>query len=112
MRCTRTAASGYHRSAGGIAMLDLLVRGGTLIDGTGAPRATGDVGIRGGKIAAVGRVDEPAPRTIDADGLWVTPGWVDVHTHYDRQGTRDSLLTPSCWHGVPPVVMGNRGVGF
>jgi N-acyl-D-aspartate/D-glutamate deacylase len=93
-------------------MLDLLVRGGTLIDGTGRPRATGDVGLRGGKIAAVGRVDEPARRTIDADGLWVTPGWVDVHTHYDGQVTWDSLLTPSCWHGVTTVVMGNCGVGF
>jgi N-acyl-D-aspartate/D-glutamate deacylase len=93
-------------------MLDLIVRGGTLIDGTGAPRATGDVGIRGGRIVAVGRVDEPARRTLDADGLWVTPGWVDVHTHYDGQVTWDSLLTPSCWHGVTTVVMGNCGVGF
>ncbi len=93
-------------------MLDLLVRGGTLIDGTGAPRAAGDVGIRDGRIAAVGRVDEPARRTLDADGLWVTPGWVDVHTHYDGQVTWDSLLTPSCWHGVTTVVMGNCGVGF
>ena len=93
-------------------MLDLLVRGGTVIDGTGAPRATADVGIRGGRIAAVGRVDEPARRTLDADGLWVTPGWVDVHTHYDGQVTWDSLLTPSCWHGVTTVVMGNCGVGF
>src|SRR5262245_666884 len=93
-------------------MLDLLVRGGTLIDGTGAARATADVGIRGGRIAAVGRVDEPTRRTLEADGLWVTPGWVDVHTHYDGQVTWDSLLTPSCWHGVTTVVMGNCGVGF
>jgi N-acyl-D-aspartate/D-glutamate deacylase len=93
-------------------MLDLLVRGGMVIDGTGAPRAAADVGIRGGRIAAVGRIDEPARRTLDADGLWVTPGWVDVHTHYDGQVTWDSLLTPSCWHGVTTVVMGNCGVGF
>jgi N-acyl-D-aspartate/D-glutamate deacylase len=93
-------------------MLDLLVRGGTLIDGTGAPCATGDVGIRDGRIAAVGRIAEPARRTIDAGGLWVTPGWVDIHTHYDGQVTWDSLLTPSCWHGVTTVVMGNCGVGF
>src|SRR5262249_11753497 len=96
----------------GNAMLDLLVRRGTLIDGTGAPSATADVGIGGGKIAAVGRVDEPARRTLDADGLWVTPGWVDVHTHYDGQVTWDPMLSPSCWHGVTTVVMGNCGVGF
>src|SRR5688572_9090996 len=93
-------------------MLDLVIRGGTLIDGTGAPRTTGDIGIRGGRIAAVGRVSEPAHRTVDADGLWVTPGWVDVHTHYDGQVTWDPMLTPSCWHGVTTVVMGNCGVGF
>ncbi len=93
-------------------MLDLIVCGGTLIDGTGAPRATADLGIRGGKIVAVGRVDGPARRTLDADGLWVTPGWVDVHTHYDGQVTWDAMLSPSCWHGVTTVVMGNCGVGF
>ncbi len=93
-------------------MLDLLVRGGSIVDGSGGPRFTGDVGIRAGRIVAVGRVEEEARRTLDAGGLLVTPGWVDVHTHYDGQVTWDSLLTPSCWHGVTSIVMGNCGVGF
>ncbi len=93
-------------------MLDLVIRGGTIVDGSGGERFTGDVGIQGGRIAAVGRVDEKGRREIDAAGLLVTPGWVDVHTHYDGQVTWDPLLTPSCWHGVTTVVMGNCGVGF
>jgi N-acyl-D-aspartate/D-glutamate deacylase len=93
-------------------MLDLVVRGGTIVDGSGGPSFTGDVGVREGRISEVGRVDEAARRTLDARGLLVTPGWVDVHTHYDGQVTWDSLIGPSCWHGVTTVVMGNCGVGF
>jgi N-acyl-D-amino-acid deacylase len=91
---------------------DLVIRAGTIVDGTGSAPFTGDVAIRDGKIAAVGRDVGAAKRTIDADGLTVTPGWVDVHTHYDGQVSWDPLLAPSVWHGVSTVVMGNCGVGF
>jgi N-acyl-D-aspartate/D-glutamate deacylase len=93
-------------------MLDLVIRGGTILDGSGSARFTGDVGVAGGRIAAVGRVDERGRREIDASGLLVTPGWVDVHTHYDGQVTWDDQISPSCWHGVTTIVMGNCGVGF
>src|SRR5262245_16042788 len=93
-------------------MHDLVIRAGTVVDGTGAPGRTADVAISDGVVTAVGRVDGPARRELDADGLLVTPGFVDVHTHYDGQATWDPLLTPSCWHGVTTVVMGNCGVGF
>ena len=91
---------------------DLVIRGGTLVDGTGAPARTADVAISGGVVTDVGRVDGPATQEIDADGALVTPGFVDIHTHYDGQATWDEQLTPSCWHGVTTVVMGNCGVGF
>jgi N-acyl-D-aspartate/D-glutamate deacylase len=93
-------------------MLDLIIRGGTLIDGTGAPRRTADVGVAGGKVVAVGKVDEQAERTVDADGALVAPGFVDIHTHYDGQATWDPRLQPSSGHGVTTIVMGNCGVGF
>ena len=91
---------------------DLIIRGGTLVDGTGAASRTADVAITDGQVVAVGRVDGAAHEEIDADGLLVTPGFVDIHTHFDGQITWDPLLTPTCWHGVTTVVMGNCGVGF
>ena len=94
-------------------MHDLVITGGTLVDGTGAPPRQADVAVDGGRITEVGTLDDTAARrTIDAGGLLVTPGFVDVHTHFDGQITWDPLLTPTCWHGVTTVVMGNCGVGF
>ncbi len=93
-------------------MHDLVIRGGTVVDGTGAPAAPGDVAIDNGRISAVGAVDGPARETIEAEGKLVTPGFVDIHTHFDGQITWDPTLSPSSWHGVTTVVMGNCGVGF
>ncbi len=93
-------------------MYDLVIRGGTVIDGSGGASRTGDVAVVDGKIAAVGGKLGPARREIDAGGLLVTPGFVDIHTHYDGQATWDSYLTPSSWHGVTTAVFGNCGVGF
>src|SRR3981189_259339 len=93
-------------------MHDIIIRGGTILDGTGAPAVTGDVAIEGGKIVAGGGPAGPGRRVIDADGLLVTPGWVDVHTHYDGQATWDPVLAPSSWHGVTTILFGNCGVGF
>ena len=93
-------------------MHDLVIRGGQVIDGSGSPRHTADVSIDGGRVVEVGQVSQRGARELDADGLLVTPGWVDVHTHYDGQATWDPYLSPSCWHGVTTVVMGNCGVGF
>lgn len=93
-------------------MLDTVIKGGQVVDGTGAPAFTADVGIKDGKIVEVGRVSTPAARTIDADGLSVTPGWLDIHTHYDGQATWDPDLDPSFSSGVTTALMGNCGVGF
>jgi N-acyl-D-amino-acid deacylase len=91
---------------------DVIIRGGTVVDGTGAAPRTADVAISNGMIAEVGRVSGSARRTIDADGLTVTPGFVDIHTHFDGQATWDPHLTPSCWHGVTTAILGNCGIGF
>jgi len=93
-------------------MHDLVIRGGTLVDGTGSPATPADVAVDDGRVTLVGRVDAEGGTEIDATGRIVTPGFVDVHTHYDGQVTWDPLLTPSTWHGVTTVVMGNCGVGF
>ena len=93
-------------------MHDYLIKGATIVDGTGTPPRKGDIAIAGGKIAAVGRADGPARETIDADGAYATPGWVDVHTHFDGQVSWDDELNPSFSHGVTSIVMGNCGVGF
>src|SRR3954452_7369801 len=93
-------------------MHDLVVRGGTVVDGTGAEARTADVAVTDGKVTDVGKVDSKGRQEIDATGLLVTPGWVDIHTHYDGQATWDDVLAPTAWHGVTTLVMGNCGVGF
>ena len=91
---------------------DLIVRGGTVLDGTGGPARTADVAVRDGIVTEVGRVDGRGRQELDADGLLVTPGLVDIHVHYDGQATWDDRLIPTSWHGVTTVVAGNCGVGF
>jgi N-acyl-D-aspartate/D-glutamate deacylase len=93
-------------------MHDTVIRGGSILDGTGSDAFTGDIAIDGGKISAVGGKAGPGKREIEANGLLVTPGWVDVHTHYDGQATWDPVLAPSSWHGVTTILFGNCGVGF
>src|SRR5687768_6176698 len=93
-------------------MHDLVIRAGTVVDGTGAPARTADIAIDDGLITEVGVVEGSGRSELDADDLVVAPGWVDIHTHYDGQVTWDPEVTPSSWHGVTTVVMGNCGVGF
>jgi N-acyl-D-amino-acid deacylase len=93
-------------------MHDMVIRSGTIVDGTGTAPFIGDIAIDAGRITAVGTVTAKGREEIDATGLHVTPGFVDIHTHYDGQATWDSEMAPSSWHGVTTVVMGNCGVGF
>ena len=94
-------------------MLDHVIKGGTIVDGSGAPPVRGDVAVKDGRIVQVGgTITDAASETIDADGAIVTPGWVDVHTHYDGQVSWDDVMDPSAGNGVTTIVMGNCGVGF
>ena len=91
---------------------DLLIRNGTVIDGTGAPRRQADVAVKDGKIAEIGKIKDGAGKVIYAAGCVVAPGFIDPHTHYDAQICWDPAISPSSWHGVTSVVMGNCGVGI
>ena len=93
-------------------MLDLVLKGGIVADGSGGQPFVADVGVRAGFIVQVGTIGEAALETVDARGLWVTPGFIDIHTHYDGQVTWDENFTPSIYHGVTTLMMGNCGVGF
>src|SRR5215471_14713521 len=91
---------------------DLVIRNGTVVDGTGAPARVADVAIDDGIVTEVGPVDDRGRRELDADGRLVTPGFVDIHTHLDAQLAWDALATSSCWHGVTSLVLGSCGVTF
>ena len=93
-------------------MDDLKIVGGTLVDGKGGAPRTGDIGIVGDRIVALGDCPDSARRTLSAQGAHVLPGFVDVHTHYDGQVSWDAEISPSSSHGVTTVVLGNSGVGF
>src|SRR5436190_2547620 len=92
--------------------MDVVLRRAQVIDGTGAAARSADVGVEGGRIVAVGDAPANGAQQVDLDGLVLAPGFVDIHTHYDAQVLWDRDLTPSCWHGVTTVVMGNCGFGI
>jgi N-acyl-D-aspartate/D-glutamate deacylase len=104
--------SAVYRKKGVNILYDLLIKNGTVVDGTGAPQYRADVAVANGKITDIGKITEGAKRMIDASDLIVAPGFIDPHTHYDAQICWDPLLTSSSWHGVTSVVMGNCGVGI
>src|SRR3954463_14421933 len=89
--------------------LDLLIKNGTVVDGSGLPRYRADVGVRDGRIVEIGRIRAAAERVIDADGLIVAPGFIDGHTHMDAQVAWDPIGSCSCWHGGPSVLLGHFG---
>ena len=91
---------------------DTLIRNAVVIDGTGAPAIRADIGIAAGRLVEIGELSGPARKTIDARGLVAAPGFIDPHTHYDAQICWDGATTPSSWHGVTTVVVGNCGVGI
>ncbi len=99
-------------NVGGFNLHDLVIRAGRVVDGTGSVEFTADIAVTDGVIVEVGEVEDRGKREVDADGLLATPGWVDIHTHYDGQATWDADLTPSTWHGVTTAIFGNCAVGF